>query len=132
MTLTIRTRLTLWYSAVTMVALTTFSIGVLWLHARWGRVQFDGELANLAAAVARVLEEEVGESGDLHRAVVEARTSLDVPGRTTAILHLDGTPLAAEWRDFSYDTARLPHEVLTSPLRYAMGRYQGVACPAAT
>ena len=84
----IRTRLTLWYSAVMVVALTAFSVGVLWLHARWGRAQFDSELASLGAAMSRVMQEELSESGNLQKAVSETRTSMDVPGRATAILDL--------------------------------------------
>ena len=65
----IRARLTLWYSALMVVALTVLSVGVLWLHARWGRAQFDSELASLGAATSRVMQEELGESGDLEKAV---------------------------------------------------------------
>jgi hypothetical protein len=99
---TIRTRLTLWYAALAAVALTTFSVGVLWLHARAGRVQFDSELSSLAAAVTGVMEEELEEAGDLRKAVEETRESTEVPGRAIAILDAQGHPLAAHWQGFSY------------------------------
>ena len=111
----IRTRLTLWYSAFMVVALAVFSIGVLWLHARWGRAQFDSELASLGAAASRVMREELGETGNLQRAVSETRTSIDVPGHATAILDLRGRPLAAEWHGFSYDATMWPIDAQTQP-----------------
>jgi heavy metal sensor kinase len=111
----IRARLTLWYSAVMIVALAAFSVGVLWLHARWGRAQFDSELASLGAAVSRVMQEELSESGNLQKAVSETRTSMDVPGRATAILDLRGTPMSAQWHGFSYDATMLPAGALAQP-----------------
>ena len=115
MTLSIRARLTLWYSAVMVVALTVFSIGVLWLHARWGRAQFDSELASLAAALSRVMQEELSESGSLSKAVMETRTSMDVPGLATAILDPQGTPLSARWHGLAYDATQLPSGALSQP-----------------
>jgi heavy metal sensor kinase len=111
----IRTRLTLWYSAVMVVALTMFSAGVLWLHARWGRAQFDSELASLGAATSRVMQEELEESGNLRKAVRETRTSMDVPGRATAILEPSGKPMAAHWHGFQYDATALTVDALARP-----------------
>jgi heavy metal sensor kinase len=111
----LRARLTLWYSAVMVLALTTFSIGVMWLHARWGRAQFDSELASLGAAVSRVMQEELSESGNLQKAVSETRTSMDVPGRATAILDLHGRPMSAQWHGFPYDSTMWPADVLARP-----------------
>jgi heavy metal sensor kinase len=112
MRFSIRTRLTLWYSALMVVALTAFSVGVLWLHARWGRAQFDSELASLGAATSRVMQEELSESGNLEKAVLETRTSMDVPGRATAILERRGTPMAAHWNGFRYDATTWTADVL--------------------
>jgi two-component system, OmpR family, sensor kinase len=111
----IRTRLTLWYSALIMVALTLFSAGVLWLHARWGRAQFDSELASLGAATSRVMQEELGEGDNLERAVLETRTSMDVPDRATAILDPGGRPMGAEWHGFQYDATALMVTALRQP-----------------
>jgi two-component system, OmpR family, sensor kinase len=108
MTFSIRARLTLWFSAVMVVALAVFSVGIFWLHAQWGRAQFDSELGSLAAALSRVMQEEVSESGNLQKALLETRTSMDVPGRATAVLDLQGRPLSAEWHGFVYDDTKLP------------------------
>ena len=101
----IRTRLTIWYIALMVVTLVGFSASVLWLHARWGRAQFDAELGDLAAATSRVMQEELGETGSLRKAVSETRESIDVPDRATAILDLHGRPLGAHWHGFRYDAA---------------------------
>jgi heavy metal sensor kinase len=114
----IRTRLTLWYSIVMAAGLTVFSVGVLWLHARWGQAQFDSELASLGAAAARVMQEELGESGNLRKAVAETHTSMDVPGRATAILDGGGAPMAAHWHGFRYDLATFTADA-ASPQRFA-------------
>jgi signal transduction histidine kinase len=88
-----------------MVAtLTGFSASVLWLHARWGRAQFDAELASLGAETSRVIQEELSENGNLRKAVAEARESIDVPDRAMAILDLSGQPLGAHWHGFQYET----------------------------
>lgn len=104
----IRTRLTVWWSALMVLALAALSAGVLWLHARWGLAQFDSELAGLGAATSRVIQEELGESGNLQRAVRETHTAMDVPDRATAILDVGGTPMAAHWHGFQYDRTMWP------------------------
>jgi two-component system, OmpR family, sensor kinase len=79
-----------------------FSASVLWLHARWGRAQFDAELESLGAETSRVIQEELSENGNLRKAVAEARESIDVPDRAMAILDLSGQPLGAHWHGFEY------------------------------
>jgi heavy metal sensor kinase len=87
-----------------MVAtLAGFSASVLWLHARWGRAQFDAELASLGAETSRVIQEELSENGNLRKAVAEARESIDVPERAMAILDLSGQPIGAHWHGFQYE-----------------------------
>jgi heavy metal sensor kinase len=108
MTWSIRARLTLWWSALMVLALAALSGGVLWLHARWGLAQFDAELADLGAATSRVIQEELGESGNLQKAVRETHTAMDVPDRATAILDVNGTPIAAHWHGFVYDRTMWP------------------------
>jgi heavy metal sensor kinase len=104
----IRTRLTVWNSAILVLALTTFGAGVLWLHARWSYAQFDADLVNLGAVTSRVLREELGEHKVLTKAAAEAGESIDVPGRSIAILDATGAAVAAEWDGFNYDVSALP------------------------
>jgi heavy metal sensor kinase len=111
----IRTRLTVWYGGVMALALALFSVSVLWLHGRWGRANFDAELATIAAALSRVMHEELGEKGDLHKAAMEARESMEVPGRATAILDRQGHVIDAHWQGFSYNAAMLGDDSLANP-----------------
>jgi signal transduction histidine kinase len=87
---------------VMALGLTGLSGGVLWLHVRWSRTQFDSELASVGAALSQVMREELEESGNLERAGAEARESIDVPGRATAILRTNGAPISARWYGFKY------------------------------
>jgi heavy metal sensor kinase len=100
MSLTIRTRLTLWYTVLVAALLAAFAAGVLTVQSRLSRGQFDAELDGLSQTVAGALRAELARSHDLASAAKETRTSLDVPGRTIAILDGDGHPLAAHWRGF--------------------------------
>ena len=107
MTLSIRLRLTIWYSALMAVALTVFSIAVLWLHIVWGRALFDSELVSLGHETARVMVEELGETGTLRQAALEAWRSIDVPDRAIAVLDPQGVPLTARWQSFHYEAVKL-------------------------
>jgi two-component system, OmpR family, sensor kinase len=106
----IRARLTVWFSAMMAVALVVFSLAVVWLHKRAAQTQFDGDVASLAATLARVMHEEVNERGDLQIAAAEMRAALDVPGRATAILAITGTPILAHWHGFPPDAAARGNE----------------------
>jgi heavy metal sensor kinase len=103
--LSIRLRLTLWVAGLMTAALTAFGTGVLWLHARWSRAEFDAGLGNVAATAARMIDEEFAENGSLTRAVAEVRESLDVPGLATAVLDAQGQPITAHWHGLDYQRA---------------------------
>jgi two-component system OmpR family sensor kinase len=98
----IRVRLTLWVVGLMTAALTAFGAGVLWLHARWSRAEFDSGLGNVAATAARMIDEEFTETGALTRAVAEVRESLDIPGLATAVLDAHGQPITAHWHGLDY------------------------------
>ena len=108
MTWSIRARLTLWCSALMVTTLAAFGVGVLWLHARWVHAQFDAELAGLGAATARTMDEELRESGILRKAAHEAGSSMDVPGRATAILDRGRTAARRPMARLSVQPRRTP------------------------
>ena len=115
MNLSIRARLTLWFSILMTAALMLFSVGVLRLHERWGRAQFDSELGSIGVTIYGVMQEELSESGNLQQAVAETRMSMDVPARATAILDVSGQPIAAQWHGFRYVPMPLTASVLSEP-----------------
>jgi two-component system, OmpR family, sensor kinase len=121
MSMSIRLRLALWFSTVMAIALTAFGVGALWLHTRWAAAQFDSELNNLGEALGQVMQEELGESGNLLRAVRETRNSIDVADRATAILDVNGKPMAAHWHGFDADGVFAPHDRLQHQLITTIG-----------
>src|SRR6516162_2321715 len=98
----IRLRLTVWVVGLMTAALTAFGAGVLWLHARWSRAEFDSGLGDVAATAARMIDEEFAEHGTLTRAAAEVRESLDIPGLATAVLDAQGHSLIAHWHGLDY------------------------------
>jgi heavy metal sensor kinase len=102
MSLTIRTRLTLWYTVLVAALLVCFAAGVLAVQSRLSRGQFDAELDGVSRTVESVLRAELAESHDLVRAAKETRKSVDIPGRSIAILDETGRPIAAHWRGFRF------------------------------
>ena len=71
MALSLRTRLTAWYSVLLVLTVAIFSGAVLWLHWRLLLEQFDEGLTSISATAANVVEEELGELHDLGLAAAE-------------------------------------------------------------
>jgi heavy metal sensor kinase len=95
--LSIRARLTLWYSAVLALVLAA-TLAVFYLvHARHLRERFDAELVRSASLVARLVPEELDEGSDLEGAAGEALEDIVMPGRMLAILDAEGRVLAGSW-----------------------------------
>jgi len=96
-TLSIRGRLTLWYTAVLSLALAATLAVFYLLHSRHLRERFDAELVRATALVARLVPEELDEGSELDRAASEALEDIVMPGRSLAIFDADGRLLAGEW-----------------------------------
>ena len=71
MTLSLRTRLTVWYSALLLLALVVFTATVLWLHWRLLVRQSDESLEALATTGANVVADELAEHATLGGAARE-------------------------------------------------------------
>jgi heavy metal sensor kinase len=110
MALSLRTRLTLWYSALLLLAVVLFSATVLWLQWHLMLRQADESLEAMAVAAANVVEAELAEHATLDQAT---REMLDVVGhREFAVAVIDGdgrviddaaAPLSLVARDVSRD-----------------------------
>jgi heavy metal sensor kinase len=93
MAISLRTRLTLWYSALLLCALVLFTITVLWLHWRLTMRQADESLEGLSIAAVNVVSAELAEHNSLGDA---AREMLGVVRRreyVVAVLDAGGVPL---------------------------------------
>lgn len=98
MTVSIRARLTAWYTGVVVVALATGTVAVAQVQARVARNRLDAELARLEHTVIAVLHNEFGEGLDLPGAVREASSEVVVDGRTVVVTDPSGHPMHA-WGD---------------------------------
>ncbi len=96
-TVSLRARLTLWYTLALLVVLCLFGVNVMWQQNRIGTRRLDRELDASSATLESVVREELREMGDAAAAAREARNTVAVPGRAVAILDADGRVLAAEW-----------------------------------
>ena len=94
MTLSIRTRLTLWYAGIVIVVLAAAGVGMIATQTQSTLRRLDDELDRLAGAVLTVLANEIDERQDLALAAQDATDEIDIKGRTVAILSSDGRLLA--------------------------------------
>jgi two-component system OmpR family sensor kinase len=96
-TLSLRARLTLWYTLALLLVLLLFGANVLWQMRRIGIRRVDRELEALTATLGNVLQEEFNEQDDLATATAETTAQVTAPGRALAILDAGGRVLASRW-----------------------------------
>ena len=106
--MTIRGRLSLWYSLVVFVALLTAGTLVLFLQARLGLARVDAELADAASTVAGVLRNELQEGQELSAAVRDMVSELVLAGEGFAVISSAGAVVDAS----AIDGVQLPDSVL--------------------
>ena len=95
--LSLRARLTLWYTLALVLVLCLFGADVLWIQGRIGMRRVDRELESLTATIANVIRSELQERATPAEAAEEARRTVSAEGRAIAILDTHGDPLAASW-----------------------------------
>ena len=95
--LSLRARLTLWYTLALLVVLCLFGANVLWQQRRIGLRRVDRELEALSATLANVVQDELNEHDDPATAATEATATVTAPGRALAILEPQGRVLGARW-----------------------------------
>jgi two-component system OmpR family sensor kinase len=94
--LSIRARLTLWYTLALLVVLSLFGADVLWQLDRIGMRRVDRELDALVATLDNVVRDELHELGEPRAAAVDALNTLMAPGRALAVVDAQGNMLAAQ------------------------------------
>lgn len=97
MSLTIRTRLTLWYTAV--LTLTLAVAAVSFYLAQWSARSraLDAELERIKTLVVRKLSMELSEDAPLTEAAGDALEDVSVPGLPTAVWDSRGELIAGHW-----------------------------------
>jgi len=96
-TLSLRARLTLWYTLALVIVLGLFAGYVLWQQGRIGMRRVDRELAGLTTTLTNVIRAELAEQVSLETAAEEARLTVAADGRAVAIFDAHGRQLAASW-----------------------------------
>jgi signal transduction histidine kinase len=99
--LSLRTRLTVWYTLALVVVLGVFGADLLWGQQRLGMRRVDRELDNLTATVANLLQGELDEGASLTAAASDARRGITSAGTTIAVFDQAGTAVAASWGDLT-------------------------------
>src|SRR5215471_3421103 len=107
MALSLRTRLTLWYSALLLVALGLFTATVLWLH--WNLLvrQADESLEALGVAAANVVAAEIDERQTIDEAAREMEAVVPRADYMVAVFDAAGAPVHALAPAFPIDRAAL-------------------------
>jgi two-component system, OmpR family, heavy metal sensor histidine kinase CusS len=95
-TLSLRARLTLWYSVVLVAVLGLFAVDVLIVQQRIGIQRVDRELDTTHAQLTNMLREELRELDTPQLAAQESRNVIAAPGREIMILDDGGRVLATK------------------------------------
>ena len=95
MTLTIRARLTIWYSLVTLLTLVAAALVLSAVHRRLGLNRIDRGLGDNLVTVRIGIDHELDEGLDLRHAVSDALSELELPGTGVAILDAQGALVGA-------------------------------------
>jgi heavy metal sensor kinase len=105
-TLSLRARLTLWYTVALVVVLAVFGADVLVAQKRLGIRRADGEINDIHATLTKILGEELSEQDSPVVAATEARDALGSLGVVIAIFDAGGAPLATGAGPLPADTLR--------------------------
>jgi len=118
-TISLRARLTIWYTLALLVVLSLFGGDVLWQQRRIGFRRVDGEIDALTATLGNVEQDELNEQDDPVTAATEATGTIAAPGRALAILDARGDVLGARWNGL--DPSALPAVPTLTPAVWTIG-----------
>src|SRR4051812_21089979 len=107
MALSLRTRLTLWYSALLLLALGLFTATVLWVHWTLLLRQADESLEALGLAAANVVAAELDEHLTMADAAREMEAVVPRGDYMVTVFDAGGTPVHSEMPPFPFDRAAL-------------------------
>lgn len=93
--LSIRTRLTLWYSLIVFISLIGAGLSILWLQARLGLARMDEELTAATVAAAGVLRTELNEGLSLEQGVRDLLEELNLSDEGFAVVTTSGSVLGS-------------------------------------
>jgi signal transduction histidine kinase len=130
MRLSLRARLTAFYTMALAVVLCVFGANVWWVEGRLGLRRVDRELEGLSSTVVNMLEHERGEQDSLQLAASEVSDTVSMPGRAVAILDRDGRPIAANWGNLESGALQKPaHDLSVRTIRSPSGMWRVRSAP---
>jgi heavy metal sensor kinase len=103
--LSIRSRLTLWYAAVLSLVLAASAAALYVFYSGSRLARFDEELDRVDAQVERLMAAELGEGHDLPEAAHDALEDVASPDRPVAVFDTAGEHLAGSWEGLPRPTA---------------------------
>jgi two-component system OmpR family sensor kinase len=103
--MTLRARLTAFYTVVLLVVVIGFGADVWWVEGRIGLRRVDRELDALAATFGKIVDGELAESSTLQSAAGEAARSVAASGHAIALIDASGHLMAATGDDFDWTGA---------------------------
>jgi heavy metal sensor kinase len=112
--LPLRARLTLWYTAVLIVVLAAFAIGVVWMEGRIGLRNVDRQIDDADATAVKIIGNELEEAGTRETAAAEAAETLSAPTLAIAVFDDNGAILSSkteQTRNGSWRTASRDHTI---------------------
>ena len=119
MTLSIRARLTAWYSLVVVAVLVTGAAAVALAQERLALGRLDAELQRLMLTLEGVVRTEFTKGLDLRGAADEASSEVLAPDRTLVLIREDGTVLALWGRPLRHHGCLASTSLVSKPSRSA-------------
>lgn len=120
MTLSLRSRLTLWYTLVLVLVLTVFGAVLVWTEGRVAVGRVDDELADVETTMVKIIGNELQEKETPTAAATEAADTVGESSLATAVIDDRGATLAANpagtaLRDFLHASGRDTTESVQMP-----------------
>jgi heavy metal sensor kinase len=124
-TISIRQRLTLWYTAAVSILLGTIAVSLMLVHSRLTLTRLDTELQRVNATVSFVFQDELHEGLAPKAAAEDCLSEAILTARHVAIFTRDGALLAKRWSlpgdpPFDPPEAAVRVHTVSTPVRYRL------------
>src|SRR5262245_61577229 len=95
MKLSLRSRLTLWYTFILVIVLSVSGAGVVWMEGRLSLRRLDRELSDIEETMRKIVANELHERVPAAEAAAEAAETVGDGTLTTAVLDANGVVLTS-------------------------------------
>jgi two-component system OmpR family sensor kinase len=124
-TLSLRNRLTWWYTLVLLMALSISGAAVVWMQGRISIRRVDSELADVETTMLKIVSNELREHASLEEAVEEATDTVGEGRLATAVLDTHGAQIVSRLAGLNPgDLLRVSPEEGAATIRTASGAWR--------